>query len=218
VKRTKAILVRCRARAFTLPELILGMLLLVLVGAATAAVASSVTRGWNMGETNQASSLTITRTMLRMQDKMQRARFFGHLDRGSIANPAVNPPAAILFWRDDDNNDGKMQLDETQLLTYDPTAKELVVWEISFPNVTTRATQNGPFPTSTLTGNSVISTYKSMTYAKKYTITRNVLAAAFDVITPSAGRPTFEFRLKFDGTRGQTVQYGTATQRMITPS
>ena len=57
-----------------------------------------------------------------------------------------------------------------------------------------------------------------MVYAKKYTITRNVLAAAFDVITPSAGRPTFEFRLKFDGTRGQAVQYGTATQRMVMPS
>jgi type II secretory pathway pseudopilin PulG len=203
--------------AFTLPELILGMLLLVLVGAATAAVASSVTRGWNMGETNQTSSLTITRTMLRMQDKMQRARFFGQLDRGSIANPAVNPPAAILFWRDDDNNDGKMQLDETQLLTYDPTGKELVVWEVVFPNATTRATQNGPFPTSMLTANNAVSTYKSMVYANKYTITRNVLAAAFDVITPSAGRPAFEFRLKFDGTRGQAVQYGTATQRMITP-
>jgi hypothetical protein len=128
----------------------------VLVGAATAAVASSVTRGWNMGETNQTSSLTITRTMLRMQDKMQRARFYGQLDRGSVSQPSRQPAAAILFWREDDNNDGKMQLDETQLLDLRPDAKDLVVWESSFPNATTRATQNGPFPTSTLTANSVI--------------------------------------------------------------
>jgi hypothetical protein len=209
---------RLRAHcAFTLAELVLGMLLLVLVGAATAAVASSVTRGWSMGETNQTSSLTITRTMLRMQDKMQRARFYGRVEPGKIDDDSCNP-AAVLFWREDDDGDGKMQLDETQLLAYDATAKELIVWEIVFPNATTRAAQNGPFPTSMLTGGSAIDTYKSMVYAKKYTITRNVRGAAFDVITPSAGRPTVEFRLKFDGTRGQTVQYGTATQRMITPA
>jgi hypothetical protein len=109
-----------------------------------------------------------------------------------------------------------MQLEETQLLEYDPAAKELVVHEIVFPEAVTRAAHNGPFEPATLSTATAISDYKAMTYRKQYTITRNVQGATFNVIPASsatAKRAQFEFRLKFNGANGATVEYGTASPR-----
>ena len=205
---------------FTLAELIIGLVVLAILAGATAAVATSVTRGWQVGESNQTSTLTISRTMLRIQDKLQRSRFMGQFYRGTLSTNSGTDPAAILFWREDDNGDGKMQLDETQLLEFDRANNDLVVWEVSFSSPTTRAAQNGPFPTTMLTDSNAITNYKALPYVKKYAITHKVLGAIFDVITPTNASVclTFEYRLKFNGPNGESVEYGTATQRMPAPA
>jgi prepilin-type N-terminal cleavage/methylation domain-containing protein len=206
---------RFSPRGFTLAELIVGLLLLAIVGGATAAVASAVTRGWQLGETNGAATLTMGRTMLRIQDRIQRAKFLGQCRPGSVSSPDSVPGAAILFWRDDANGDGLMQFEETQLLEYDPAAKTLVVTEPAYPTAAIRAAYNGPHPTSMLTGATAIEDYKGMQYKATHTITRNVQGASFNVITPTTAsqRPAFEFRLKFNTPNGPAVDYGTATLR-----
>jgi prepilin-type N-terminal cleavage/methylation domain-containing protein len=206
-------------RGFTLAELIIGLLLLVIIGATTAAVASSVSRGWQLGESKGASTLTINRTMLRVQNKVQRCKFMGQWRAGSVSSPNSVPGAALLFWRDDVNDDGLMQLDETEMLEYDPAEQTLVVWEMSYPNATARASNNGPFPTTMLTGATAIDDYKGMLYKARNVITKNVQGASFNVITPTTAsqRATVEFQLKFDGPDGTTLQYGTAMPRSPIP-
>ena len=198
-------------RGFTLAELVIGLVVLALVGGATSAVALAVSRGWQAGETNATSNLVITRTMIRIQDKLKRAKVVGEWRAGSVSSN-VGPGAAVLFWRDDDNADGQMQLDETQLLEYDATAQQLVVHEASFPNPTTRAAHNGPFDSTMLSNVGAIDTYKAMVYKKRYAITNGVRGASFNVINPSTAsqRRTFEFTLKFRGANGDSLEYGTA--------
>lgn len=206
-----------RLRAFTLAELIVGLLLLAIIGGATAAVAAAVSRGWQAGEAKRTSGLTITRTMLRIQDKIQRAKVLGEWRAGSVSDPKSTHGAALLFWREDANADGKMQLDETQLLEYDPVTEWLLVWEMEFPDPVTRSINNGPFPKSMLSDVNAIDDYKMFSYVKKYAITRKVLGAQFNLITPSSPsqRPQFEFRLRFNGPNGETVEYGTASPRSV---
>ncbi|HEV2293501.1 MAG TPA: hypothetical protein VGR35_06565 [Tepidisphaeraceae bacterium] len=206
---------RCAPVGFTLAELIIGLLLLAIIGGAAAALASAVTRGWQLGEATHTSSLTIARTMLRVQDKMQKAKATGEWRPGSVSDPKTAPGAAILLWRDDPDGDGRMQLEETQLLEYEEPTKCLVVWEVEFPDAVTRTVNNGPFPKTMLSDANAINDYKALKHVKKYAITRNVLGAQFNLINPTTAlqRPMFEFRLKFNGANGQTVEYGTASPR-----
>jgi type II secretory pathway pseudopilin PulG len=204
-----------RRRAFTLAELIVGLLLLAIIGGATAAVAAAMSRGWQIGQTTNAASLTVTRTMLRIQDKVQRAKVIGQWCAGSLSASENVPAAAVLFWRGDDNADGAMQLDETQLLEYDRATQSLVLWEASFPDPVTRTAQNGPFPSAMLSEPNAINDYKQLMHKKTYPMTRNVLGATFNVVVPShaPNRPTLEFRVKMVGPNGPTVEYGAASPR-----
>ena len=202
-------------RAFSLAELIIGLLVLSIVGGAVAAVAAAVSRGWQAGEATTTANLTVARTMLRIQDRMQLVKLIGQWRAGSVSSPGSVPGAAILFWRDDDNGDSLMQLDETQLMEYDPATKNLLVWEPEFPDPATRAWFNGPFPTSMLTGSTAISDYKQLAYKRTFPIARDVLGMSFNVITPATAsqRLTVEFQLKFKGPMGESVEYGTAAAR-----
>lgn len=199
-------------------ELMIGLLVLVLVGGASAAVAMAVSRGWQHGENTATSSIVISRTMHRIQDKMQRARFTGQWRAGSVSSTS-GAGAAVLIWRGDDNGDGKMQLEETQLLEHDPAKRELLICEASFPDAVTRAAMNGPFPTSMLTAPNAIDEYKDLLHKKTYAINKDVRGAAFNVITPANGsqRQTFEYTLKFRGVNGDVLEYGTATSRWSAP-
>ena len=202
--------------AFTLAELIIGLLVLAFVGGATAAVASALSRGWQLGESSAASTLTITRTMLRIQHKVQRAALLGQWHPGSIDPlPGNAQGAALFFWRGDANGDGQMQLAETEILEHDPNTRSLLVWETSFPDALTEHQHNQVFPTTMLNEPFAIQSYKTMPHTKRRVITRNVTAAAFAVITPTAAtsRAQFEWRLRFAGPSGDTVEYGTASQR-----
>ena len=81
-------------QAFTLAELIIGLLLLAIIGGATAAVAAAMSRGWQLGESSATSSITITRTLLRIQDKIQRAKALGQWRGGSLS-----PARASSCWK-----------------------------------------------------------------------------------------------------------------------
>ncbi len=202
-------------RAFTLAELIIGLLLLAIIGGASAGVASAISRGWQMGEANHTSNLTITRTMLRIQDKVQRAKVMGEWRAGSVDAPETGPGAAVLFWRDDANGDDMMQLDETQLLEYDPGTKQLIVHEVAFPDPITRAANNGPFSSTILSEPNAIEDYKKLTYRTDYAMTRGVLGVAFNLKRPSSPSQQlqFEFQLRFNGPSGETFEYGTGSPR-----
>jgi type II secretory pathway pseudopilin PulG len=192
--------------AFTLAELIIGLLLLAIIGSATAALATAVTRGWQVEEGTVSSTLTITRTMLRIQDKIQRAKSLGQFRAGSLTPAPTSDGAALLFWRDDANGDGEIQFNETQLLEHDPLNNTLLLWETAF---------TGPFTKAMLNEPNAIGEYKLLPHAGSQVMTRGVLGAAFTVITPptASQRQTFEFRLKFSGPNGQAVEYGTASPR-----
>ena len=208
-------------RAFTLAELIVGLLLLTIIGGATAAVAAAMSRGWQLGESSATSSITITRTLLRIQDKVQRAKALGQWRGGSLSPSPTDQGAAILFWRGDDSdagdNDGQMQLEETQLLEHDPATNELVIWQIEYPSDPQRALSNGPFPIAILDEATAITQYKTRPHVQRHVITRGVRGAAFHLITPTGAeqRPQFEFRLKFTGPNGEAVEYGTSSPRSL---
>ena len=204
-------------QGFTFAELIIGLLLLALIGGATAAVAAAISRGWKVGESTATSSITITRTLIRIQDKIQRAKALGQWRAGSL-NPGVGAEgAALLFWRDDANGNGKMELEETQLLEHDPVQNELTVWETEFPDPLTRTAFNGPFATTLLSGATAIDDHKARPYSKKHTITRGVRGVIFNLITPTAAeqRPQFDFQLRFQGPNGEVVEYGTSSPRSL---
>ena len=206
-----------RPRAFTLAELIIGLLLLVIIGGAAAGLAAAMSRSWQAGESTATSSMTITRTLIRLQDKIQRAKALGQWRGGSLTPGPGAQGAAIFFWREDANGDGKMQLEETQILEHDPSTNRMNVWETKFPDAVTRATHDGPFETTLLSGATAIDDYKVLPHTKKYTMTRKVRGAAFHLITPTTPeqRPQFDFRLKFDGPSGETVEYGTSSPRSL---
>ena len=204
-------------QGFTFAELIIGLLLLALIGGATAAVAAAISRGWQVGTSTASSSITISRTLIRIQDKVQRAKALGECRSGSL-NPGVGAEgAALFFWREDVDGDGKMQLEETQILEHDPVTKELVIWDTEFPDPLTRVNSNGPFATTMLSAANAITQHKARPYSKKHTITRGVRGAVFNLITPTAAeqRPQFDFQLKFDGPNVEVVECGTSSPRSL---
>jgi type II secretory pathway component PulJ len=110
--------------AFTLGELVIGIAMTAMVGAALAAFTMSVSQAWTANERIEASATIANGAMARTGALFRRSLAVGAYRPGSLDNSDPQS-AAVLVWRADLNGDGRIQLSELELLVFDPVTRRI---------------------------------------------------------------------------------------------
>jgi hypothetical protein len=216
---------RCRRAAFTLMELIMGMIITGLVMAAIAALLSAVAMGWEQSGKSQTSSIHRVQTHARIQRILKGIKQLGAIRSGSINGNSA--PAAVMIWKSDDNGDGKAQISELALLVHEGavgTADGYLSFnDVQYPSYWTAAQRTAADNTPPIVTeadvykDSSIDTFRSMGYVHKTLVASNLVGVVF---TRTDGvditRPWLDYVLKFDKENDVHVEYGTTSVR--TPS
>jgi len=197
--------------AFTLVELMCGLVVTALIMAAVSGLLTAVAQGWKQSAAIQASTNVTSLTHLRLQRQLKAARLLGACRSGALDNTAAQE-AAILFWKGDANLDNKIQFSELALLEYhssgDPNDAQTVrLYQVVWPTGW-QAAQKASNDTTIANNNEIfddgeIATFKAMTYVTYSVIARHIQGAEFHKYDGSTTiRPRLDYMLVY--TSGET--------------
>jgi hypothetical protein len=148
---------RIRSGGYTLPELVLGMSLTVMVAGAIGAFALALSQSWAHGATDHptieseegrpartslAATINQFQGMLRISAVVRDAKLIGHVDAGTNP-PEGETPAAVMLWLADQSPivanvptvDHQIQLSEIGLLQYDAGTDTVWLYRCDNPAV-----------------------------------------------------------------------------------
>lgn len=201
----------------TLAELVLGMLVVALVGAAVSAVAMAVSTSWQQSQVGSGTTLSETRAGNYIEHVLRGSLAIGTWRAGSVDSPAASTSALAMIWRGDRNGDRCIQVEELALIQHDVVNSQLILYAADYPDAASRAAYNATLANSFLTDPTAAESFKSKAFIVPQTIARRVTGAQFNVINRDSTtvRPTLEFILKHQSADGttSTVQYGSASLR-----
>jgi hypothetical protein len=203
-------------RAFTLPELILGILFTAMIGASCAAVTLAVSTGWKQADSSNAEYLTRGRTSIYVQSLLRGAKTIGLCRNGSLESPSAASAATVIFWRADLNGDRLIQLKEVAMLQHSVSDNTLMLYQASFPSPAVESAANITIAESWLSISNGPELFKANAYVSGRVAGSGIVGARFDVINVASTtqRPSLEFLLKTSmGGSPATYEYGSATLR-----
>jgi hypothetical protein len=215
----------------TLIELSIGLVLTSMVIGALGAVWFAVARTWDQSSAVQATTLTASHAVGRLELTLREAKYVLQYRRGSLGGSDPASAAQVLFWRKDvwntkalggqqDTNtaaDSTVQAAEMALLEHDPVDRRLYLYE-SIPaaqmtlDQQTRAGAVVAWPE--LIASTTPANLKKCDFVRRRVFCEAVDGAVVNV--PSwgrAGRPSLEFALKLSRQGDKSVVYGLASLR-----
>jgi len=209
-----------RRGAFTLMELVMGMIVTGLVMSAVAALLSAVAMGWDQSGRTQADSVQRVQAHARVQRILKGVRQLGAVRPGSI-NGSAAQPAAVMIWKADANGDNKVQFSELALLVHE--SPHVTFYDVAFPsswsaaqcaaydNAPPELTQDDVYKSTS------IDDFRRLTYVRQQRVATNIVGAAFTRTDGAAvTRPSLDYVLKFDKDGEVHVEYGTTAVRTPT--
>ena len=188
-----------RRRAFTLVELLVGMVVTGFVMAAVAAFVFGVSEHWQRAGAGQQADLAAGRAVDRL-DRLVRPALL--LDAGYTPGSldGSGPPAACMYWRADANADGSIQRSETGLLAYDPATRTVVSYAVPDP------AGLAADPTASPPGFDPPAAFAGTAGVVATPVAKNVAGCAFHVTAGDAKtRPSLEVTLAIDD--GKTTPF-----------
>jgi len=120
--------------AFTLVELIMGMIVITLVMAAMAAIMTTVAQAWTNGEIGHSTPMLANQVFARVRNNLASALY--------IITPADGSSSSdVMYWRADDIvADGLVEAGEIALIEEDPSTNSLYFYR-SLPTTQMNAGQ-----------------------------------------------------------------------------
>jgi hypothetical protein len=214
---------RVSRAAFTLMELVLGMIVTGLVMTAVSALLSAVAQGWEQSGDAQASSTYRVQAHARVQKILKGAKQIGAVRAGSI--DGSYQPAGVMLWAGDANGDNKVQFSELGLMVHEggvgTSSGYVAYYDVSYPAAWTAA-QKTAADTPALADDEIyedsnIDTFRSLANVRMTLLASNVVGAVF---TRTDGvnvvRPTLDYTLKFEKNDTTELEYGAVALRTPT--
>jgi len=216
--------------AFTLIELVIGMIITTLILAAVGALMTSVARGWDQSISAQNGANTVFQLHLRLENLFRTARQIGAWRSGTIEGGGGDG-AAVLFWKSDANGDGVIQYSEAALLEHragpTPGTCQLVLYQVQYPAGMTQAARDAnDTPADSerddwiydKNGQSAIDQFKQLPYicAEPTVIAQYIAGCEFHVgDSTNTIRPTFNYLINIvkDGGGRMQTEYGSVAVR-----
>jgi type II secretory pathway pseudopilin PulG len=211
-------------RAFTVLELLIGMVVMVIVLAALSAISLSVVQGWEQADGTQTLELQSEQIYTRVRHYLSSAKYIGLVDAGSLTG-TVSPPATIFFWANDDwlgVSDGAPEIGEMAEIAHDPTTNTLWLYQ-PIPAASMNATQLAAAGTvltdAEITSSTWATNFQTLSYVTKTAIGTDVLGCVFDAqyLISTTQRPVVEVDLVLSRPpQADSTQYGSVVLRAPT--
>ena len=202
-----------RSRAFTLVELMLGLLVTALVMGALAALLAAVAQGWQYSEESQHNSSLVAQAHMRLQRVLKSASLVGAVRTGALNNSAAKS-AAMMIWKYDANNDWRIQYSELAVLAYHPPGAPENEECICYYELNSDATDTTLASNDEIYDDANIDLFMTSGDVSHIRLARNVAGCTFKKNdTYGRTRPTVEYLFTIrDGDTTQT-EYGSAALR-----
>ena len=81
---------------------------------------------WSASDGTQSGTLSAHQAVARIQRKLASAKRLGIYHPGG---PGASKPAALVYWRADDNSDAQMQFTELAMLRFNPTTRTIDLYQ-----------------------------------------------------------------------------------------
>lgn len=209
---------RRSCRAFTMPELVLGLLITSFVGVALTSFMSAVTGVWASDAAGQSLNLTSNATTLRLQRALSTAKYIGAWQSGSLTSSA-DAQALVFYWARDDWNgsaDRTVQIGELALVEFDRADQVLRQYQSideAQMTVAQRTAASGVMTYVELISSTAPQTFKQLSFVNAKVIGRNISGAKFNVFgaTGTTELPSMDFQLQFETPQKSELELGTAT-------
>jgi Tfp pilus assembly protein PilE len=198
-------------RGFTLVELMMAAAMVVMIGAAVAALANAVSAGWQSSQASDALQMTARQSMLQIERLLRRARHVGLATSSDVSGMAPQP-ARLMFWQGD--SDWVMRLGEVVLLEHDLTARRLLMYQVPASS----PAANQVCSTSDINQAEDAQAFKAIAGVTLQTLANGVDSVRF-VLWPAgatASRPSVEIVVGFSVSGLQRTEYRTVTLRAPT--
>jgi hypothetical protein len=209
---------RNHPRAFTLVELMVGMVVTLLVLSAMSVFLFGVGDVWQQTDPGQSIDMTANRATDRIDHLVRSAMYLDpNFTPGTSDN--IGNPAACMVWTES-NGDGQIQFAEQSLLQYDPSTQTLYEYTVQFPSTWTPAQQTAA--NITLSQLMTPTAFAASANVVAVPVAHDVTSCTFNVVTPAAStgiRPTLEVVLTLsDGRSGTTIYHTSAVRSPEVPS
>lgn len=214
-----------RSAGMTLPELILGLSLMIIVGAAAASVLMTTARGWEQTQSQQSASTSATLTRQHLVAKLRGVRYLGHVKKGSLDNSTADV-ASVIYWNDDNfgttAGDATPQYGELSVLEFDPEQQAIFLYETAPYNTltgdakTTLALSPAEFQADVVNDPNAAEQLKTLLInqnaLRRTKLASDVHGAEFAVVhandSAGKGRPAIELMLR--GSKRKTIKTSSA--------
>lgn len=206
-------------RAFTLVELMIGMIITAMILGAVSALSLAMSTSWKSADGSQALCLSSHQATMRVQSRVRSCRYLGFLRAGSI-DGNITPGAGVLYWKSDVNGDGLIQMGEAAWIEHDPPSKKLLLYEViptSSMNPTQKSYAGLPVSYATLCSSSFPDQFKLLSLLnmlKVTTLTQDLIGAKFAARIPlTSEAPSLEMTLSFQRSGRRETTYATTALR-----
>jgi prepilin-type N-terminal cleavage/methylation domain-containing protein len=196
-----------RSRGFTLIELTMGMLIMVIIIAALGGLSLALSSGWKASETQDNLQVARRQTSTQMYYNVRSAKFIGYAAGDGLSKKG----AAVLFWKGDKDPGTIMRAYQVALIEHDVDTATLRMYQL--PQTASGA--NTEFKLGDIDEDCDVENFKKLTGISSQVIGRNVADVTFKLLPASSTRQTqcLEFQIKYKSGEQQQLEYGTATVR-----
>lgn len=199
-----------RRKAFTLPELCLGLAVTTLVMGAVGAFSLAIANTWNAGEVVTTVQQAQVQSSVRLQSQISGAEAIGYTQVGDFnAVKKQSGVATVVLWKSDANADGKIQMTEMVLIQHDAADEVLK----KYVPVLTDGAADVVVPAAEFRALDVWKYFEN--YSTPTVLARNVQRARFQFGHKNSTmcRPVVEFVLKVGKGDASGIEYGVAALR-----
>jgi len=202
-------------QAFTLVELLMGLVVVAVILGALAGLAVAMSNGWKATETQDNLQIARRQTSTQIYYNIRSARFIGATSADNADSSGASQPgkgAVLIFWKGDVNNTSKtMYAYQVAVIEHDISSSTLRLYQL--PQTASGAMT--VFQNCDVDDSSDIDKFKQMNGVTSRAIGRNVSSVSFKLLPVSSTRQTqvLEFQMNYKSGEQQQLEYGTATVR-----
>ena len=174
-------------RGLTQIELMIGLVITVMTVGALGAFMASAAQAWRSADEVQNAQVVNLQASHRIHETIKSAKYLGY------AGPTTEG-TAVMFWREDPNADGKMQLSEIGTLAYNSGDKKLTLYAVP----ATGANAATLCSVGDIDDAGDAATFKTLANVKAVTLLKDVSEVTFAAINPRDGaqRPSLKYKVR----------------------
>lgn len=200
--------------AFTLVELMMGLLVMSIIFAALAGLSLALSKGWSATSAQDSLQVARRQTSTQMYYNVRSAKFIGAAtaDNSNTSGGSSNQGAVVIFWKGDKDAGTVMYAYQIGVIEHDIPTSTLRLWQL--PQSASAAMTE--FKGCDVDDSGDVEKFKKMNGVTCQVIGRNVSSVSFKMLPVTSTRQSqmLEFQIRYKSGEQEQLEYGTATVRV----